>query len=140
MKHQGGQGTFGGLLEPAATSEEAEKREPLNLRNPDLLDSVLQSVLKRKPGGMVTNKTFIIPQEYARATDITYDRFYFELNLLVHFFAATGKDYTDRESVEKEVEDMRTFALDKGFRFLPIIAGSVLPDDLYRSLAGQGIT
>jgi hypothetical protein len=138
MKHQGGQGTFGGLAvaERIVTSDEAEKREPLNLRSPDLLDSVLQGVLNKKPGGYQTNRTFIIPHEFSRPTDITYDRFYFELGLLVHFFANTQKQYTDHDNVQKEVDDMRNFAREQGMRFLPIIGGSITPDDLHRALGG----
>jgi hypothetical protein len=135
-KHSGGQGTFGGvdLLERSRTSDQEEKREPLNLRNPDLLEGALTNALGRKPGGHVTNKMFVTPHEFSRDTDITYDRFYYELNLLVHYYSGTKQNYAESEETRKEVEEMRTYAHEHGYGFLPIIGGEVTPDQLAAAL------
>ena len=63
MKHPGGQGTFGGIdvLERSISKDEQEKREPMNLRTPDMLDVVMASMLGHKPGGFLVNKTYVIP-------------------------------------------------------------------------------
>jgi len=133
-KHSGGLGTFGGVdvLERKPTSDQEEKRESLNLRNPDMLDQVLASILGRKVGGCILGKTFVIEHELARPTDITYDRWYYEreLNLLVSFLPSIKESMTDREGIEEQIRELREFAQDHNYRFLAICGGEVFPDQL----------
>jgi hypothetical protein len=111
--------------------EEDEKNEELNLRTADLLDQEMSKRLGKFVGGHITNRMFEIPppQGSSRSSDLTFDRWYWEQNLLVHFFSQPFND-TDRASNEADITKRRAFCNERGLKFLAVVGGSVTPQEL----------
>jgi hypothetical protein len=139
-RYDGQKGTFGGvdLLERKQTSDDSEKTERIIVRNVDLLDAAITNVLNGKPiGGYETNKLFRIPHEFARTSDITFDRYYYSLNLLVGFYGGLDGERAAKDEAENDIREHATYAVDHGYKFLAVIGGQVTPDALAQAVLGE---
>jgi hypothetical protein len=108
--------------------EEAEKVENENLRDPDQLNTALSQILGKPVGGFMSNKPFLIERPNTRAEDLTFDRFYWEHNLLVDFFTDPSKDDVSREETYKTVDEHRAFAKEHGFKYLAVVGQATAAD------------
>lgn len=101
-------------------AEIAEKLEPENKRETDQLSAALQTLLRKHPGPYVTNKLFATSNAISRDEELEYDRFYFELKLLVMFYPLPANE-GERIDVDRDLEIKAKYAEANGFRFLPIV-------------------
>jgi hypothetical protein len=116
--------------------DKAERNEPRNNREEDRLCSILTQHLRQSPGIQIVSETFYgAPRSEMRSSfDITYDRFYPQIDLLVQNF--TRRRYYedmgfDEEAFNAELAMYRDFARDTLHKqFLPVIDGTVDPEDL----------
>ncbi len=107
-------------------SEELERIEPLNDRLQDSLSSALQTVLRRDPGGYIANRQYMVDHgEGSRPTDISFDRFYYSLNLLVDLLQSPMND-PDRLANVDHINEHAKFAAQHGIKYLPIVGGATL--------------
>lgn len=114
---------------PKLDAELAEAVEPLNLRGKDSLEIALAEVLKKSPGGYMTNKMYDLPLTpgNSRVQTLTFDRFYWEVNLLVDFIQKPTNEYAQADT-EKAIAEKQAFAKEKGVRYLPIVGAATLAE------------
>jgi hypothetical protein len=112
------------LLDPEdrfeVDKEILEAQEPLNLRTADPLDNALGQVLRRSPGGYLTNPMYRLDvpgNSYPQ--DMEFDRCYWELNLLVDFFSAPMNEW-DKTDQAKEIAEKHEYCKTLGRKYLPI--------------------
>ena len=108
--------------------EIAEKFEKDNVRDPDQLNVALSQILGKPVGGFMSNKPFLVERPNTRAEDLTYDRFYWEHNLLVDFFTDPQKDDVSREETFATVDEHRKYAKDHGFKYLAVVGQATAAD------------
>ncbi len=105
-----------------------ELSEPLNLRTSDPLDLVLGEILRSNPGGYISNKQYSIEVPGSSyPTDLTFDRFYWNQNLLVDFVNLPTNEY-QKETVEKGIAEKRALATRQGLRYLAIVGSATFAD------------
>ena len=121
--HEGNNGGIS-LLDKADRAvidpELTEHLEPANEREPDQLSTALQTLLRKHPGPYVTNKMFATSNDISRDEEIEYDRFYFELNMLVMFYPKPANE-GERVDLAADLDRKTSYAKTHGFRFLPIV-------------------
>lgn len=105
-----------------------EATEPLNLRTADQLDNALAEVLKRPPGGHIVGfQRDVVHDGVTRPSSIRFDRFYWELNLLVMFYPEPLNE-AKRAEVIKSRDEHELWAHENKHKFLAIIGGASLAD------------
>jgi hypothetical protein len=105
----------------------AELNEPENDRIQDTVSSALQSVLRSNPGGYVAQKQYVITQPMMRDSEIVFDRFYWQLNLLIDMLPAPMSE-PERIASKAHVAEHGKFAQSLGLKYLPIIGAATLGD------------
>ena len=114
---------------PKLDAELAEQVEPLNLRGKDSLELALAEVIKKSPGGYMTNKMFDLPLTAgnSRVQTLTFDRYYWELKLLVDFIQKPTNEFTQAD-VERNIAEKQALAKKQRLRYLPIIGAATLAE------------
>lgn len=107
--------------------ELAEQNEPQRIRTDDQLSVAMASVLGKHPGGHISNYQLIVQHANSRDTEIVYDRFYWEQNLLVDFFQ-TALNKADGAENDKRRAEHETFAKMKGKKYFAITGGATMAD------------
>jgi hypothetical protein len=115
-------------------SEVSEAMEPLNLRTSDVLDLALGEITKKNPGGYIADKQYSTPVAYSSIPeDTTFDRYYFELSLLVDFKQKPTSEAGFAE-LNKEIKEKKAFARKQGLRYLAIL-GSATYEEIAAALS-----
>jgi len=107
--------------------ELAELIEPLNERIDDSLTVALQAVLRRNPGGYVSNRQYSITIPGMRESEIVFDRFYYAIGLLVDMIASPMND-PDRLANTAHIREHAQYAASIGMKYLPIVGAATLGD------------
>ena len=105
--------------------ETAELLEPPNDRIEDSLSSALNSILRKHPGGFISQQQFAIITPETRDTEIVFDRYYWQLGLLVDMLAMPMNDQ-DKLANSAHIEEHSKFAQLNGYKYLPITGGATL--------------
>ncbi len=132
------EGTFGGvslLDEKDRTKRDSEENERDNTRTADRLDEVLNEVTKGRFKGRIDRRMFryTVPG-VSRTQDVTYDREYIGMKLLVDFFSFASLNTTMRDEVHRDIEFKTKFATEHGYSYLTIIENQFDIKDLKRLL------
>ena len=129
-------GTHGGidyLREERMDPDEVEANEPKRFRPPDLISNVLNNVLDDVGIG-ITNPQFTIRTPGLRDRDISFDRSFPKVRVLVKAFTQrinlNGEERD--EAMLAELAEHKTYAEENDYTFLPVINGQINRDDLTR--------
>lgn len=132
-----GLGTYGGikLLDDGPVDpDEIERNEPKRFRPPDVMTELLTKALD-DPGPGIIDAQFTISKPGLRDQDITFDRNYPKVRVLVKYFTNrinVNEGQTQDDAMLADLATHKAFALDRGYSFLAVIDGKVERDDLER--------
>ena len=142
MKKATGYGVFGGISvladNPKRDPEEEERNEPKRFRPPDVISNLMNLAVNDAGPGII-NQQFAINEPGLRQQDITFDRYYPKVRVLVKSFSSRINANEGQERDEAMLADLDThkqYAEDHGFTFLPVVDGMVQREDLDRVKVG----
>lgn len=117
---------------PPQNSDDTEKYERDKARQTDQITHILFEAFAKDVGPCVMEQMFYIEVPFSRPIDITFDRFYPNIGLLVHSFQAVRINGADDIGVNTDLAEHESYARDHGYNFLPIIDGEIAPEALQR--------
>lgn len=138
QKKATGLGVFGGINliseAPRRDPEEEERNEPRRFRPPDTISNLMNlAAVDAGPG--IINYQFSIIKPGLRPQDITFDRYYPKIKVLVKYFSTRINANEGQEKDEAMLSDLerhKDFALEQGCTFLAVVDGQVQREDLDR--------
>lgn len=138
QKKATGLGVFGGITlladNPTRDPEEEERNEPRRFRAPDTISN-LMSMVTAEPGPGIINQQFAIDKPGLRQQDITFDRCYPKIRVLVKYFSKrinANEGQTEDKAMLADLETHREYAQEHGYTFLAVIDGQIQREDLDR--------